>query len=76
MSLVLFRSGLIEYTMLLLGLYNVPSTFQHLMNVAMASYIDDFVLVYLDYILVYSNNAEECKAHLGKVVDGLSEHKL
>ena len=46
------------------------------MNAVMAGYIDDFVLVYLDDILVYSNNADEHEAHLRRVFDRLHEHKL
>ena len=46
------------------------------MNVVMSSYIDDFLLVYLDNILVYSNNAEEHETHLWQVFDRLREHKL
>ena len=48
------RYGLFEYTVLPLGLCNAPSTFQRLMNNIMAEYIDNFVLVYLDDILVFS----------------------
>ena len=46
------------------------------MNVVMSGYIDDFVLVYLDDILIYSDNAEEHAMHLWKVFDWLHEHKL
>ena len=46
------------------------------MNAVMSGYIDDFVLVYLDDILVYSDNAKEHKAHLWQVFDQLREHKL
>ena len=46
------------------------------MNAVMSGCIDDFVLVYLDNILVYSNNTEEHKTHLCKVFDRLHEHKL
>ena len=42
----------------------------------MSGYIDDFVLVYLDDILIYSDNAEEHEVHLCKVFDRLCEHKL
>ena len=49
------RYGLYEYTVLPLGLCNAPSTFQRLMNEVMAGYIDDFVGVYLDDILVYTD---------------------
>ena len=60
---------LFEQTLLLFGLYNAPSTFQHLMNAVMHGYIEDFALVYLDDILVFSNNEDEHKAHLCRVFD-------
>ena len=53
------RYGLFEYTVLPLGLCNAPSTFQRLMNSVMHGFIDKFVLVYLDDVLVYSNNENE-----------------
>ena len=46
------------------------------MNAVMSGYIDNFVLVCLDNILVYSDNAEEHKTHLRQVFDWLGEHKL
>ena len=46
------------------------------MNAVMAGYIDDFVLVYLDDILVFSDNADKHKAHLRRVFDRLRAHKL
>ena len=42
----------------------------------MHGFIDKFVLVYLDGILVYSDNEDEHKAHLCQVFDQLREHKL
>ena len=56
--------GLYEYTVLPLGLCNAPSTFQCLMNNVLGDYVDKFVLVYLDDILVYSRTKDEHKAHL------------
>ena len=41
------------------------------MNSVMSGYIDEFVLVYLDNILVYSNNTNEHEMHLCKVFDCL-----
>ena len=58
------RYGLYEYNVLLLGLCNVPSTFQCLMNNVLGDYINQFVLVYLDDILVYSRTENEHEAHL------------
>ena len=46
------------------------------MNSVMHGYIDDFVLVYLDDILVFSNNEDEHESHLRKVFDQLCKHKL
>ena len=46
------------------------------MNSVMLGYIDEFVLVYLDDILVYSDNADEHELHLHKVFDCLWLHKL
>ena len=63
--------GLLEYMILPLGLCNAPSMFQSLMNSIILGYIDEFILVYLDNILVYSNNADEHELHLRKVFDQL-----
>ena len=59
------RYGLYEYNVLPLGLCNAPSTFQRLMNNVLGDYIDKYAFVYLVDILVYSNSADEHKAHLG-----------
>ena len=70
------RYGLFEYTVLPLGLCNAPSTFQCLINSIMHGYIDKFMLVYLDNVLMYSDNKDEHKVHLCQVFDRLHEHKL
>ena len=46
------------------------------MNSVMHGYIDKFVLVYLDNVLVYSDNEDEHKAHFGQVSNQLCEYKL
>ena len=56
--------GLYEYSVLPLGLFNVPSTFQCLMNNVLGEYVDKLALVYLDDILVYSRTKYEHKAHI------------
>ena len=70
------RYGLFEYTVLPLGPFNAPSTFHRLMNSAMGEYIDDFVLVYLDDILVLSTTEHAHEHHLRLVFQKLREHKL
>ena len=46
------------------------------MNSVMREYIDDFVMVYLDDILVFSTTEHEHEHHLRLVFQGLWEHKL
>ena len=70
------RYGLFEYTVLPLGLCNSPSTFQRLTNSFMGEYIDNFVLVYLDDILVFSTTEYENEHYLRFVFQKLREQKL
>src|SRR5436305_14860480 len=58
------------------GLINVSTTFQTLMNSILRSYIDKFVLVYLDDILIYFNSDEEHLEHLKLVFNALRKHSL
>ena len=58
------RYSLFEYTVLPLGLCNAPSAFQRLMNSVTGEYIDDFVLVYFNDILVLSATEHENERHL------------
>jgi Reverse transcriptase (RNA-dependent DNA polymerase) len=58
------------------GLMNAPATFQTLMNDIFWDLLDECVIVYLDDILVYSNNAEDHERHLRTVLQRLKEHQL
>lgn len=73
------RYGHYEYLVGSFGLCNMPATFQRLMHDVFGGPggpLDDFVMVYLDDILVYSATEEEHKEHLRQVLELLRKHKL
>ena len=70
------RLGLYEFLMMPFGITNAPSQFMHMINDVLARYLDVFVLVFLDDILVYSRTVEEHANHLRKVFAALREHRL
>jgi hypothetical protein len=62
------RYGLYENTVVLFGLTNVPVYFMYLMNKVFMEYLDKFVMVSIDDILVYSRSEEEHEDHLRLVL--------
>ncbi len=70
------RYGHFEYLVLPFGLTNAPATFMHLMQQIYRPYLDEFVLVFLDDILVYSKTEDEHLKHVKLVLDKLRENQL
>jgi RNase H-like domain found in reverse transcriptase/Reverse transcriptase (RNA-dependent DNA polymerase)/Integrase zinc binding domain/Retroviral aspartyl protease len=70
------RYGHYEYTVMPFGLTNAPATFQTLINNVLRAHLDDFVIAYLDDILIYSRNPEEHKKHVRTVLACLEKHDL
>jgi Reverse transcriptase (RNA-dependent DNA polymerase) len=58
------------------GLTNAPSVFQALMNDVLRKFLDDFVVVYLDDLIIYSNSEEEHLQHVETVLQKLNNHAL
>ena len=57
-------------------LCNYPATFMCLMNSVLCPYLDKFVIVIIDDILIYSKNEEEHVEHLAATLRLLREHQL
>jgi len=70
------RYGLYEFTVMSFGLTNAPVYFMYLMNKVFMEYLDKFVVLFIDDILVFSNNEEEHEEHLRLVLQKLRENQL
>jgi hypothetical protein len=70
------RYGHYEFIVVPFGLSNAPAVFMCLMNGVFREYLDKFVIVFLDDILIYSKSEEEHEHHLRMVLQVLREHHL
>ena len=68
--------GLFEYTRMPMGLSSAPATFQRLMQSTMSDFIFQFLLVYLDDLLVYSKTFDEHLAHLDRLLQRIIDAGL
>jgi hypothetical protein len=70
------RYGLHEFSMMSFELTNALASFMYMMNKVFMEYLDKFVVVFIDDILVYSRSEEEHEGYLRLVLQKLQGHKL
>jgi hypothetical protein len=70
------RYSLYEYTVMSFGLTNAPTYFMYLMNKVFMDYLDKFMVVFIDDILIFSKNEEDHDEHLRLVLQKLRENQL
>jgi hypothetical protein len=70
------KYGHFEYRVMPFGLMNAPSFFQYFMHDLFRDYTDLFLVVYLDDLLIYSDNPLQHKQHVKLVLQRLMEHGL
>nr|GEV16502.1 putative reverse transcriptase domain-containing protein [Tanacetum cinerariifolium] len=70
------RYGHFEFTVMPFGLANAPAVFMDLMNRVCRSYLDKFVIVFIEDILIYLKSKEEHEVHLKLILEFLKKEKL
>jgi hypothetical protein len=67
------KYGLYEYLVMPFGLTNAPASFQWWMNEVLSDYLDVFCIAYLDDILIYSDNLEQDRQHVRRILERVEE---
>ncbi|GJR37468.1 putative reverse transcriptase domain-containing protein [Tanacetum coccineum] len=70
------RYGHYEFQVMPFGLTNAPAVFMDLMNRVCKPYWDKFVIVFIDYIMIYSKNKQKHEEHLNLILEFLKKEEL
>ena len=65
------KEGLFKLIVLQFGFINAPAIFQRRINYVLEEYLDDFIIVYLNNIIIYFNKKEEHRRHIKQVLQRL-----
>jgi hypothetical protein len=72
----ILRHGPYKFTVISFGLTNALAYFMYMMNKVFMEYLEKFIVVFINDILVYSRSEEEHEGHLRLVLQKLRDHKL
>jgi len=72
----LTRNRQYQFKVMLFRLNNIPATFQRLMNKFLRQYIRKFIQVYLDDVIIYSNNLDDHKKHIKAILKKIRKANL
>jgi hypothetical protein len=75
-DMLITKYGLYEFTVMSFGLTNAPAFFMYLMNSVFMDYLDKYIVVFIDDILIYSQNEQEHEEQLRKVLQRLCDCQL
>jgi hypothetical protein len=70
------KKGLYKPTVMQFRFINTPATFQRKINYILKEHLDDFVIAYLDNIIIYLNNVEEHKEYIKWVLRKLYKENM
>jgi len=70
------KKGLFEYKVMPFGLCNAPAAFQGMMDVIFKDFLDDFLVILLDDLGIYSKTREQHTEHISKILTLLRKHGL
>ncbi|GKE78405.1 putative reverse transcriptase domain-containing protein [Tanacetum coccineum] len=70
------RYGHYEFQVMPFGLTNAPAVFMDLMNRVCEPYLDEFIIIFIDDILIYSKDEKEHEEHLKAILELLKKEKL
>ena len=73
---ILYKILFFKYLVIFFELYSALIMFQHFINNVFRKYLDIFILVYIDDLLIYSNNVREYKKYIYKILKIFRKNSL